>query len=251
VLMSDKGDLIQTGSPAILCSPLPPHWRSNKSLPVAFKVFTFQEVPDGTVVTVKCGNDDNYSGEVRNSTAVMKNQMAKFSDLRFIGRSGRGKSFTITITIQTKPLQCATYNKAIKVTVDGPREPRTKNRFFPGMFGSFGLFPQPFLDPLYLYRDFLQNRPDLPPLPLPLKLPTPLGVPPPRPLLPWTLPPSHRTSSPLSPPASKPSTQIKEIKEEEDDIADTDAERSAFKQVKPTKLKLPGKDKDKHVWRPY
>ena len=78
--------------------------------------------------------------------------------------------------------------------MDGPREPRTKNRFFPGMFGSFGLFPQPFLDPLYLYRDFLQqhNRPELPPLPLPLKLPTPLGVPPPRPILPWTLPPTLR-----------------------------------------------------------
>jgi hypothetical protein len=41
-----------------------------------------QEVPDGTIVTVKCGNDDNYSGEVRNHTAIMKNQMAKFSDLR-------------------------------------------------------------------------------------------------------------------------------------------------------------------------
>ena len=25
------------------------------------------------------------------------------------------------------------------------------------MFGSFGLFPQPFLDPLYLYREFLQR----------------------------------------------------------------------------------------------
>ena len=36
--------------------------------------------------------------------------------LRFVGRSGRGKSFTITITINTKPLQLATYNKAIKVT---------------------------------------------------------------------------------------------------------------------------------------
>ena len=32
----------QTGSPCILCSPLPSHWRSNKSLPTAFKVFTFQ-----------------------------------------------------------------------------------------------------------------------------------------------------------------------------------------------------------------
>ena len=38
----EQGELVQTGSPCILCSPLPNHWRSNKSLPIAFKVFTFQ-----------------------------------------------------------------------------------------------------------------------------------------------------------------------------------------------------------------
>lgn len=32
------GELVQTGSPNLLCSALPNHWRSNKSLPVAFKV---------------------------------------------------------------------------------------------------------------------------------------------------------------------------------------------------------------------
>lgn len=32
-----------------------------------------------------------------------------------------GKSFTLTITISTSPPQVTTYNKAIKVTVDGPR----------------------------------------------------------------------------------------------------------------------------------
>lgn len=37
-----------------------------------------------------------------------------------------GKSFTLTITISTNPPMVATYNKAIKVTVDGPREPRSK-----------------------------------------------------------------------------------------------------------------------------
>ncbi|CAB3230878.1 unnamed protein product [Arctia plantaginis] len=36
------------------------------------------------------------------------------------------KSFTLTITISTTPPQVTTYNKAIKVTVDGPREPRSK-----------------------------------------------------------------------------------------------------------------------------
>ena len=138
----------------------------------------------------------------------MKNQLAKFSDLRFLGRSGRGKSFTITITIMTKPMQVATYNKAIKVTVDGPREPRTKvksgdrnwrlingklkfmlqGRYFPGMFGPMGLFPQPWLDPAFLYNEYLAPRaglgagpgpeasPGLPhSLPLQLKLPSPLG----------------------------------------------------------------------------
>lgn len=35
-----------------------------------------------------------------------------------------GKSFSVTITISTSPPQVATYAKAIKVTVDGPREPR-------------------------------------------------------------------------------------------------------------------------------
>ena len=37
-----------------------------------------------------------------------------------------GKSFTLTITVNTEPPQVATYVRAIKVTVDGPREPRSK-----------------------------------------------------------------------------------------------------------------------------
>uniref|UniRef100_A0A4W3JAH2 Runt-related transcription factor n=1 Tax=Callorhinchus milii TaxID=7868 RepID=A0A4W3JAH2_CALMI len=82
------------------------------------------DVPDGTLVTVLAGNDENYSAELRNATAVMKNQVARFNDLRFVGRSGRGKSFTLTITVFTNPPQVATYHRAIKITVDGPREPR-------------------------------------------------------------------------------------------------------------------------------
>lgn len=40
------------------------------------------------------GNDENYSAELRNASAVMKNQVARFNDLRFVGRSGRGRSPT-------------------------------------------------------------------------------------------------------------------------------------------------------------
>ena len=39
-----------------------------------------------------------------------------------------GKSFNLTIIVASQPPQIATYNKAIKVTVDGPREPRSKTR---------------------------------------------------------------------------------------------------------------------------
>ena len=37
-----------------------------------------------------------------------------------------GKTFTLTITVNSEPPQVATYMRAIKVTVDGPREPRSK-----------------------------------------------------------------------------------------------------------------------------
>ena len=223
----------------------------------------------------------------------MKNQLAKFSDLRFVGRSGRGKSFTITITIMTKPMQVATYNKAIKVTVDGPREPRTKGRYFPGMFGPMGLFPQPWLDPAFLYNEYLAPRAgltgqsgsnELHNLPLQLKLPSPLGnlFRPPldaaaagaiRPLLPFGLnsPHSLLARSMLGQPRTSPPTPSStrsSIKEEDGATnSETDSEESprkrsssgdleqgsAFRQVRPSKLKMSptSTDKEKRVWRPY
>ena len=90
VLAEHPGELTRTGSPNLICSALPSHWRSNKTLPVAFKVVALGEVSDGTLVTIRAGNDENWCGELRNATAIMKNQVAKFNDLRFVGRSGRG-----------------------------------------------------------------------------------------------------------------------------------------------------------------
>ncbi|KAH8293308.1 hypothetical protein KR018_006496 [Drosophila ironensis] len=163
MLQEYHGELAQTGSPSILCSALPNHWRSNKSLPGAFKVIALDDVPDGTLVSIKCGNDENYCGELRNCTTTMKNQVAKFNDLRFVGRSGRGKSFTLTITIATYPVQIASYSKAIKVTVDGPREPRSKQSYgypHPGAFNPFMLNPA-WLDAAYMtygYADYFRHQ---------------------------------------------------------------------------------------------
>ena len=97
VLSEHPGELVRTGSPNFVCSVLPSHWRSNKTLPVSFKVVALGEVKDGTRVTIYAGNDENFSAELRNCTAYMKNQVAKFNDLRFVGRSGRGKLTFIDI----------------------------------------------------------------------------------------------------------------------------------------------------------
>ncbi|XP_069092203.1 runt-related transcription factor 2 isoform X2 [Pleurodeles waltl] len=151
IIADHPAELVRTDSPNFLCSVLPSHWRCNKTLPVAFKVVGLGEVPDGTVVTVMAGNDENYSAELRNASAVMKNQVARFNDLRFVGRSGRGKSFTLTITVFTNPPQVATYHRAIKVTVDGPREPRrhrqkldeSKPSLFSERLSDLGRIPHP------------------------------------------------------------------------------------------------------------
>ncbi|XP_071393171.1 runt-related transcription factor 2 [Centroberyx affinis] len=132
--------LVQTDSPNFLCSSLPQHWRCNKTLPRAFTVVALgDDVADGVVVTVMAGNDDNSSAELRNATATMKQGHAHFNDLRFIGRSGRGKSFTLSINVLTTPPQIATLQRAIKVTVDGPRLPRQAEG---GEVGSVQVFQQ-------------------------------------------------------------------------------------------------------------
>ena len=112
ILAEHPGELIKTGSPGFLCSALPTHWRSNKTLPVAFKVIALGDVQDGTLVTLRAGNDENYCAELRNCTAVMKNQVAKFNDLRFVGRSGRGKHFFVFIKTALKlNLRMAKFSK--------------------------------------------------------------------------------------------------------------------------------------------
>ncbi|KAL5457631.1 hypothetical protein EMCRGX_G034912 [Ephydatia muelleri] len=127
VLAEYPGELVRTNSPNFVCTILPSHWRCNKTLPVPFKVISLSDLPDGTKVILTAGNDENCAADLRNATASFKNQVARFNDLRFVGRSGRGKMLTVTITVLTSPAQYATYAHAIKVTVDGPREPR-RNR---------------------------------------------------------------------------------------------------------------------------
>jgi hypothetical protein len=119
----------KTGSPNIICTTLPPHWRSNKSLPTPFVVILLSPVPDGTKVTVTAGNEENDTADVKNHIAEVIKQVARFSDLRFVGKSGRGKNFNLTITIHHSNFREITVvPSVIKVTVDGPRDSRNVSK---------------------------------------------------------------------------------------------------------------------------
>lgn len=101
--MTDCGNLVCTGSPNILCTQLPTHWRSNKTLPITFHVLVLGgvDIKDGTLVQVKAGNEENCCGEIRNSRALTKDGVAKFHDLRFVGRSGRGRIYIVYYYMNT------------------------------------------------------------------------------------------------------------------------------------------------------
>nr|XP_022903494.1 segmentation protein Runt-like [Onthophagus taurus] len=240
-LQEYHGELVQTGSPAILCSTLPNHWRSNKSLPIAFKVIALDDVPDGTMVSIKAGNDENYCAELRNCTAVMKNQVAKFNDLRFVGRSGRGKSFTITIVINTMPYQVATYNKAIKVTVDGPREPRTKSAYQYGLGYPQGNFPPFLVNPVWFDISYMcseyYRRPIVPNSPQEVFLPPTQSSPSFQihPTIPKVTPKTvwEKKENPIS------TNLVDDSKSDQsDNEEDIDVVRSAFTPIKPANVLL-------------
>nr|APU52174.1 transcriptional regulatory protein Runt-2 [Dugesia japonica] len=127
ILKNTDSTFVIPGNPDLLCTQLPSHWRINKALVKTFKVFSLLPVADGTQVILSAGNNENICAELRGNQSQMKNQTAIFQDLRFLGKSGRGKRFNITITMESYPPQVSVYANAIKVTVDGPREPRTNN----------------------------------------------------------------------------------------------------------------------------
>ncbi|KNC82313.1 hypothetical protein SARC_05405 [Sphaeroforma arctica JP610] len=105
---------------------LPDHWRCNKSLPTTLTLLSSKDIPDGTKVEVKAEIQRGTFGELKNSTTTFKENEAKFKDFRFVGRSGRGHSFTVAFYIKSDPPVTAILSQKVKITVDGPRPPRTR-----------------------------------------------------------------------------------------------------------------------------
>lgn len=119
------------------------HWRKNKSLHFILRAKQQIDIKANTRVIILAGNENNPCASLKNNISWFRSGQAEFSDLRFLGASGRGlfvtwktiyvsmksifilgKKFTLTIIIETTPPQQCTYRRAIKITVDGPRKKR-------------------------------------------------------------------------------------------------------------------------------
>ena len=85
-----NGDAVMTSCASIACTRLPVHWRSNKALPQMFRVYSLKPIADGTEVAVTTVNDMGQNCDVKNGTARFQHNVAKFVDMRFNGKSGRG-----------------------------------------------------------------------------------------------------------------------------------------------------------------
>lgn len=90
-VVNDNGGLIPTDNPLVLCTPLPLHCRVNSPIHIPFLVVATSHVPDGTLVRLSANNKFNPTADLKNAEALMTSQVAKFPDIRFVGRSGRGE----------------------------------------------------------------------------------------------------------------------------------------------------------------
>ena len=95
-IVSEAGGLIPTDHPNVYCTPLPHHCRVNSPIHVPFLVVSTKAIPDGTLLRLSAGNKFNPVAEMKNCEALMAEQVAKFPDLRFVGRSGRGTYVWVT-----------------------------------------------------------------------------------------------------------------------------------------------------------
>eukprot|EP00050_Salpingoeca_kvevrii_P021903 m.117587 g.117587 ORF g.117587 m.117587 type:complete len:540 (-) comp9520_c0_seq3:430-2049(-) len=114
--------------PDIATTPLPDHWRVRKILPAAFHVRCTAPVPDGTLVVLAALTDDGAPSDLRKPTATTRDGIAAFPELRFLATSGRGKRFSLKISVHGDILRETILKDCIKITADGPRTPRMRNR---------------------------------------------------------------------------------------------------------------------------
>lgn len=77
----------------IFVSILPKFTRANKHIG-NYKIFIANnELPENTPVLIRAFSTKTGQGEMKNNTTTIKDGIACFEDIRFIGKSGRGNLY--------------------------------------------------------------------------------------------------------------------------------------------------------------
>lgn len=83
-------EMTDTSNPFITCTQLSLNQRENSRLPKKFQVVTTRPIPNGTTAILRATNNVVPFAVLRNNTAIFEKNCAKFDDLRFASKSGRG-----------------------------------------------------------------------------------------------------------------------------------------------------------------
>ena len=91
--LDESVEMCSTDNPSVTCTKLPEFWRANKKFSTPFTVqFADRSLaPEGVRVTITAANHKNQNPELKNNQTIVTNGIARFNDLRFVGKSGRGK----------------------------------------------------------------------------------------------------------------------------------------------------------------
>ena len=85
-------ELKSTEDPSVFVTGLPKFSRANKFIGNYYVYVAHNKIPDGTLVIIKAYSEKTGWGQMKNNTSVLRNGVAFFEDMRFVGKSGRSMS---------------------------------------------------------------------------------------------------------------------------------------------------------------
>lgn len=121
-----------TKNPRFQFREMPVHWRANRVFETCFQVRCTESIPDGTAIALRAGIGASRDVRITNNTSIFQDDIATFSDMRFIDTCGTGgRFFTVEADIHCKEdgrIEHARIDNVIKISVDGPRKRAAKSR---------------------------------------------------------------------------------------------------------------------------
>jgi len=123
--------LVTTNDASFISTKLPDHWRKDRPLPLFAVMCVDGSVSNDTKISLSVAPQGDLTAQrqgMHNGSSTFQNGVAYFADARFTETSGRGRRFNIALHIWSSVPHIVMAHMTVKVTVDGPRAVRTRNR---------------------------------------------------------------------------------------------------------------------------